>query len=99
MKLVYVDRGAVKMEFNPPNTRIRFRHPTVFLLSEMKEENPTRKGELFEIVDEDLDAFVEGMAKANPGCNVQVYDLISECICPPAELVKKKITKDGVLPT
>lgn len=55
-------------------------------------------GEFFLVQPRHVDAVVSCLAKQNAGHEVQVYNLTSIATCPPGDLVKKRVSAEGILP-
>lgn len=62
------------------------------------EERHPAQHELFEIDEVDVDAALEHLTRNFPSRSVGVYRMEKEGIRPPAEMVLKNVTKDGVFP-
>jgi hypothetical protein len=57
-----------------------------------------RMGEFFYFHATDLQGAIEALAKANPGCEVEVFQMTQVVVCPAGPMVTKAVTKDGELP-
>ncbi len=100
MKLIFIDRGERNFDifFSDRLRRQPYVIPTPEINVERNVDN-ARTACLFAPQDEtELDVLMEELAKKNPGCEVRLFELIESGVCPPAEMVKKRVTKDGVLP-
>lgn len=62
-------------------------------------EDYMNEGEFFIVDDRDLEHVVGHLARSNPGKEIRVYDMVSVSVCPAGEMVTKKVSKDGVLPS
>lgn len=62
------------------------------------EHHAPREATFFLVDDSDSDAALEAIARQHPGQEIQVYELVGSGVCPPAALVRKQVTKDGILP-
>lgn len=98
--LIRVVRNAFQPEVNIVTDHRLRRFPSAIMTREMNVERTdfTHEGEFFLCNEEDLDPTVRALAEANPGREVQVYNLMQSAQCPAGEMVMKKVTKDGVLP-
>lgn len=98
MKILRVNR-------NLPGEHIHFGdgmfHRDVILLG-AREVPPgaqyERLGEFFLIDDRDVDVALEMFARANPGCDVEIYTMEKSGQCPAGDFVARTVTKDGKLP-
>jgi len=65
----------------------------------MNEDIPYTKHQEFFLVDaRGVNEVVEFLAKENPGCEIEVYNLEMVGQCPAGDYVMKQVTADGVLP-
>ena len=53
---------------------------------------------LFEQEGPELEVAIEWLANNNPGKDIEVWNLESVALCPAGPLVRKQVTKDGILP-
>ena len=68
-------------------------------LSEVDYDDPAiAHFQFFEVEDRDVDMVVDNLTKIFPGREIRCYVLESEAIRPAGELVRKKVTKEGILP-
>jgi hypothetical protein len=100
MRLIRVKKSGQGVQCMFHVTR---RHTYALTPSEFKTgENDAPLEEVAEFLvvtdDNDVPAVVAELAMKNPGRDVQVFALESESVCPPAALVKKEVTRDGILP-
>lgn len=100
--LVRVVRNPFQPEVVFPETRMR-RWPHVILpmFEDLRPDRTdfTRQGEFF-LVEEgpDAEATLRALAEANPGHEVQVWNLTQSAQCPAGPVVMKKVSEAGVLP-
>lgn len=102
-KLIRVVRSSYTPEFHPEGGhQWRRRMPQVVIQQardlEIDRSNFTKEGEIFLVEPDDVEIAMRCFAEANPGCEVQVYNLEASAQCPAAPMVVKNVTKDGILP-
>lgn len=56
------------------------------------------QADLFFIDERSVDQFVAWLARENPGCEIQVWNMEQVGFCPAGDFILKKVTADGILP-
>lgn len=98
------DRGTPISFFNQDGEPWRFRsgrNPEVLHPRELDVDrtNYQKEGEFFLVSETDVDDALRILATANPGCEVRVYNIEQIAQCPAAEMVVKKVSEHGILPS
>lgn len=94
-KLIRVGKGQV-FGVHFPELRLGAQGITMETLRD--HDDYRHRGEIYIVDDRDVERAVQILTSENPGKDVQVWDLIQVSVCPAAEMVTKKVSKDGVLP-
>ena len=97
MILVEVDRG------NATPVYVENLDRDVIVIAQDRYDMPDghdvlRKGTFFHTDDRNVDSLMQALARANPGCDINVYRLEKVGHCPAGEYVAKQVTKAGTLP-
>lgn len=100
-KLVRIVRTGFTPEFVMPEIRLRSLPQAIIPQNrELDHERSDfmREGEFYLVEEAELDIQVQQFAEKNPGREVQVWNLEQVAECPAAAMVRKKVTKEGILP-
>jgi len=100
MKFIFVDRRQQeKVQFHVDGLRQMEPYALAIKAFDSNSIEPAiQGGTCFMAHERDVDVVVLALAKAHPGKEVTVWSMESAGVCPPAEFVQKKVTKDGILP-
>lgn len=95
-KLVRIDRGdALNIYLNAVGIEVEAITPNK---PDRNDEYSLSNCSLFFVPDKHVKTLVERAAKANPGCEIQVFSMEKVGQCPAGDFVMKDVTKDGILP-